>query len=48
MLSSSLAHAGSPKMSKDLAGANASDRVDVIVQYTGILDVRAQSVLWGG
>jgi len=34
ILSASLAFAGSPKMSKDLEGSNASDQVDVIVQYT--------------
>jgi serine protease AprX len=34
MLSSSLARAGSPKMSKDLAGIVASGQVNVIVQYT--------------
>ncbi|HME31892.1 MAG TPA: S8 family peptidase [Terriglobales bacterium] len=34
MLSSSVARAGSPKMSKDLAGKPAFDQVDVIVQYT--------------
>ena len=33
MLSTSLAFAGSPKMSKDLEGKNASDQVDVIVQF---------------
>ena len=33
ILSASLAFAGSPKMSKGLEGKNASDQVDVIVQY---------------
>ena len=33
ILSASLAFAGSPKMSKDLEGNNASDQVDVIVQF---------------
>jgi serine protease AprX len=34
ILTASLAFAGSPKMSKDLEGKNASDQVNVIVQFT--------------
>ena len=34
ILSASLAFAGSPKLSKDLEGKNASDQINVIVQFT--------------
>ena len=40
ILCATMAFAGSPKMSKDLEGKNASDQVDVIVQFNQVPTAR--------